>query len=129
MSRRLCTTPILATIIFAAGCNQSSTTVHVRLRNAGTVALENVQVNFQGEIENFGTIAPGTSSSYHTVSETYSSAWIDATIAGKPGFIHPHDHEGETLLPAGKYTWTMSTSSDAAEPYERLIWGGSARDP
>jgi hypothetical protein len=129
MSRCFFSSPVLAAIILAAGCKQSSTTVQVRLRNAGTAALENVRVNFQGQIENFGTLAPGAASSYHIVAETYSYAHVVATIAGKPGFIRPHDFVGEKLLPAGKYSWTLSSDSDAAEPYDRLKWSGSARDP
>ena len=119
---------LLAILFLAAGCAPRSTAVQVRLKNAGTVPIENISVNFQGQIEAFGTLAPGATSPYHTVTKTYRYARIEATVAGKLGIMQPTDFVGETLLPPGHYTWPLTGDPQSTEEYGRLLMQASTRD-
>jgi hypothetical protein len=76
----------------------------------------------------FGTIAPGDTTEYHAVEKSYSYARIDASVGGEPGSLQPIDFVGESLLPPGKYTWTLVGKPAAANDYERLTLSGSKRD-
>jgi len=121
---------ILAALIITAGCAPTQpATVQVRLKNTGTVPIENIRVNFQGQTENFGTLAPGETSPYHTVAKTYRYAYIETTVVGKPAIVQPEDFVGETLLPPGKYTWTLTGNPAKTQPDGRIDLQGSTRDP
>jgi hypothetical protein len=76
-------------------------------------------------VAEFGTIAPGETTEYHAVEKSYSYARIDASVGGKPGRVQPEDFVGESLLPPGKYTWTLVGTPEAANDYARLTQIGS----
>jgi hypothetical protein len=102
--------------------------VQIRVRNGGTAPLGNVRINFLGTVVEFGTIAPGETTEYHAVEKSYSYARIDASVGGKPGRVQPIDFVGESLLPPGKYTWTLVGNSEAADEFSRLTLNESKRD-
>jgi hypothetical protein len=122
-----------ASLFLAAGCaptkSPQPSTVQIRLKNAGTVPIENIRVNFQGQTETFDTLAPGANSPYRTIAKTYRYAYIEATVAGQRAIVQPEDFVGETLLPSGKYTWTLATDPAATQPYGRIDLQTSTRDP
>jgi hypothetical protein len=102
--------------------------VQIRVTNRGTAPLGDVRINFVGTVVEFGTIAPGETTEYHAVEKSYSYARIDASVGGKPGRVQPIDFVGESLLPPGKYTWTLVGTPEAADDYARLTLDGTKRD-
>lgn len=82
--------------------------LRIRVRNEGATVLQDVKVNFRGQVESFGDLQPGASSEYRKVAASFSYGLSEAKVGGTPMKLQPTDFFGEKLLPPGDYTWGLA---------------------
>lgn len=87
----------------------AATELRIRVQNQGTEVLENVRVNFRGQMESFGDLQPGAYSTYRKVTASYRYGLSEATAGGKRVKLQPIDFFGEKFLPPGDYTWGLAS--------------------
>jgi hypothetical protein len=95
--------------------------VQIRVRNAASVALEDVLVEFPEETELYGTIQPGQVSRYHRVRPAYRYAYAEANVSGKLLRLMPIDFVGEEFLESGSYTYEIGITENLQSLTFRLV--------
>lgn len=112
-------------LLAPAGCSDSDPgPVHVRLRNASPVVMEDVVVGFpedvgrggdpvepgiaeSGDVD-YGTVQPGETTPYRAIARAYRFAPVTLTVDGRVHRLQPDDYVGEALLDGGgRYTYEL----------------------
>jgi hypothetical protein len=106
---------VVATFLLA-GCATVSRPAEpmVRLHNASAYTLEAVQAGFPGRIVAYGSLRPGADSSYKPAGAAYRYARLEARLNGRRIMFQPIDYVGETRLPSGYYTYTITVDPEAS---------------
>ena len=88
--------------------------VEVRVRNAGTVAFDDVRVTFSTDPEvNYGALAPGATSAYRVPPvRAYSIAVVHVMVEGRPLSFAPVDYVGAQTLRPGHYTYALKAAGE-----------------
>ncbi len=101
----------------------SNELICVRVENASELDFDKFEVRFLGQIEEFGPLEAGQTSSYRKIEKTYRYAYT-LVISGSRRFVlQPIDFVGEKLVAPGSYTYRCITSV-LEEP---LIDGGQVQ--
>lgn len=86
-----------------------ATTVQVRIRNDTGADFEKVLVSFPyGTRVDYGPLARGAASEYHSTELAYSYSYVAVTISGKKVVYQPIDYVGSSELKPGRYTYALS---------------------
>ncbi|MQA91765.1 MAG: hypothetical protein GEU90_16345 [Gemmatimonas sp.] len=108
--------PSIALILLSLGCSAvrgPSESVRIRVENATTVAFQNVVIFFpSGAPEEFGDLAPQTSSEFRVVETAYRSAAVTVQAEGETLTASPIDFVGATPLAPGRYTYILTVNPD-----------------
>ena len=83
--------------------------VEVRFCNSTSEALRTLVSHGTA----FGDIAPGACSAYRTLDGIYPEPGFTVNVDGNRTYVGPEDHVGGTVLPRGRYEFTV----------ERAQWG------
>jgi len=115
--RNLASLASLATLlVVATACpeplgfddDEKSGEVDIRVENASTHVLADIEVGFPEGRKGYGTLAPGQRSQYRTIKGAYRYAYIEAMVAGSKMVLQPIDYVGESFLAPGRYTYIVS---------------------
>jgi hypothetical protein len=102
-----------------AGCSQSAGP-RLRIRNSGTVPIENLSVLFPEEEVTFGTVAPGATTEYKQFARgVYGYGAYRYTAGGEQVTQPVIDWVGEVPMPGTDFTYTISY--DPARPAMQRI--------
>ena len=77
----------------------------IRVENASQIAFDTFEVNFSGQVIQFGPLGVGQISGYRKVDAAYRYAYTEAFSDKQRFILQPIDFMGEKLLPPGKYTY------------------------
>lgn len=86
---------------------QAEQPLMIRIHNNSGRDFEHVTVRFPSQTEEYGPLAAGSSSPYHTVGEAYRYAYVKATSGENEFVLQPIDYVGESLLVPGDYTYVL----------------------
>jgi len=84
--------------------------VHIRIANESSFPFTSVDVVFPEDSVDYGVVAAHSVSEYHRVSKAYDYALIIVRVGGEERRLQPIDYVGETLLPAGRYTYVLNVT-------------------
>ena len=105
---------------------QQTNSLMIRVANKSDVEMENIAIMYHSYDENYskpedyGDLAPGETTDYHTVSASYSYAPMEAVIEGEKIRVGVTDFVGEALIPNGNYTYELTYVPNARYGYESL---------
>lgn len=91
----------------------AATELRIRVQNQGAEVLEDIKVNFHGQLESFGSLQPKAFSEYRKVKASYKYGLSEATVGGRQLKLQPTDFLGEKPLPPGDYTWGLTPEGEA----------------
>jgi hypothetical protein len=80
----------------------------VRVRNASTVRLNSVTIQFTGAVHQLGDLEPGEVTAYRSGGTAYRYGRVEAAVNGERLVLQPQDYVGETPLRPGRYTYELS---------------------
>lgn len=106
--------------------NRAGQAVLIRLRNASdTLELRAVYAIFPDDTVLFGDLPPKAASAWHAVERSYRYAYVRAQAGGREWALQPADYTGESLLPPGRYTWSIKPHEG---PYPGFLDFDAARE-
>ena len=109
-------TAVLSILLFlnlnCTGVEPEEEPVRIRVENASSLQMNNIQVQFPEENVNYGDLPPGEESEYATVSKAYRYAFVSTTAGGNEIILQPIDFVGEKLLEPGSYTYILDINEE-----------------
>lgn len=108
--QRAATSLIVLCLLALAACRHvpAPNEALVRVRNASTVPLNSVTLQFTGAVHQFGDLDPGEVTAYRAGGTAYRYGRVEATVDGQRVTLQPQDYVGETPLRPGRYTYELS---------------------
>ncbi|MGC1310126.1 MAG: hypothetical protein WA885_23095 [Phormidesmis sp.] len=94
---------------------QQTDSVRIQVSNQSDFEMNDISIGFPSQTEDYGSLAPGETTAYRTVSESYRYALVETTVNGKLARWLPIDYVGEALIPNGNYTYELAYDPD--HPY------------
>lgn len=80
----------------------------IRIRNASTVAFEDLRVGYLSGIVEYGTLEAGEATAYRDVGKVYRYAYVSFSSGGRTWSLVPIDYVGETPLDGGRWTYEIT---------------------
>lgn len=87
---------------------QQTDRVMIRAANESDFEMKGVIIRFPSQAEEYGTLEPHTQTDYRAVSKSYGYAMVETSIDGNQALVMPSDYVGESLIPNGNYTYSLS---------------------
>jgi hypothetical protein len=81
--------------------------VNIRLKNETGDDMQNVSVNFRGQVINYGFISKGEYSKYYKPGRAYGYAYVEWKARNTIKKVVPVDYVGEKELEVGNYTYII----------------------
>ncbi|MQA89669.1 MAG: hypothetical protein GEU90_05475 [Gemmatimonas sp.] len=113
----------VAVFLFTLGCSlvqDRSDTVWIRVENASSIAFESVWIG----PEDFGELAPESTSEYRVVEVAYRDPGFAVQTAAESLEFYPIDYMGAPTLSPGRYTYILIANPDLTELDLALIEDG-----
>ncbi len=107
----------LFVLVVALGCKKDDPlpdgagNIQIRIWNASSYIFEDVFVNTNGGLNDFGNLSSGGVSEYKNFVFAYRIAYVSFKIDGQAYLIQPIDYTGEDKLEDGKYTYKIDVTN------------------
>ena len=106
------------------GCSSTVTAtdrVQVRFRNATTMTLSDISLQWPGGSMQSSQLAPGSVSSYEQHDGAYPYGALRVTANGSVRRVQPIDYFGAQPLAPGRYTYVISSSTALPDGIDLLL--------
>jgi hypothetical protein len=87
--------------------------VQIRIANASSIAISDIDVRFPSQEEKYGALEPGASSEYRDIAMAFRYASVTVKATGQTFSVMAIDYMGEKKLEPGLYTYTLNIHAGA----------------